>query len=187
VANLPVMTDESRSPNRRGTAHGAACSRQKQIVLFGHLGAEPPWVAWRLHTLEGMMEPCHTRGSQGSRPRVATRRRRRSKQYASSARCARRSELSTARSSASLTSSAAASSRCALRAAVASFFDFFEECSQLLVGSFRAATEYAGFGVFRAGGGVASGVDPKFPHPWSPLDFRALYGEPRRILSSPCR
>src|SRR5579875_514404 len=52
---------------------------------------EPPWVPRRLHSLERKMEPCHRRGSPG-RPRHAGRRRRRgSKQYASSKSSARSS------------------------------------------------------------------------------------------------
>ena len=50
---------------------------------------EPPWVRWRLLTLETRMEPCRKRRHLGSRRRVATARRRRSGPCERSVSCAR--------------------------------------------------------------------------------------------------
>ncbi len=50
---------------------------------------EPPWVAWRLLTLETRMELCRKRSHLGSRPRVGIRKRRRMLRCVRCVSCAR--------------------------------------------------------------------------------------------------
>ncbi|MGH9043888.1 MAG: ATP-binding protein [Acidimicrobiales bacterium] len=67
-----------------------ACRRGYSVVFTKTsrlLADEPPWVSWRLHTLEGRMEPCQRRGSQGSRRRGATARQNASRPSGSFASC----------------------------------------------------------------------------------------------------
>src|SRR4051794_16296805 len=72
---------------------------------------EPPWVRWRLLTLETRMESCRRNSRLGSRRRVATARRRRPTRSGWSARCAPSWAPSTARCSGSRSNSGTGSSR----------------------------------------------------------------------------
>ena len=69
-------------------------NRLRTAGLLGSMGSvgdcfEPPWVRWRLLTLETRMESCRGRSRLGRRRRVATARRRRSGRCVRSASCAR--------------------------------------------------------------------------------------------------
>ena len=101
------------NPGRRQPGTYSAAVAQRVPRLPRHGGAsESPWVAWRLHRLETRMESCRRTPRRGSRPRVATARRRRPPRYGWSARCALSWEPSTAPCSASPSSSGTAPSRC---------------------------------------------------------------------------
>ncbi|GHG55610.1 hypothetical protein GCM10011331_22410 [Flavimobilis marinus] len=87
---------------------GAENLTDKQL---DRLATEPPWVCWRLVTLETRMEPCRRNRRLGSRRRGATAQRRRPRRFGWSARCEQSWGLSTGRSSGSPSPCASGSSK----------------------------------------------------------------------------
>jgi transposase len=86
--------------------------RNRRFYSLAEANTEPPWDPWRLHTLEARMELCHESSHLGSRRRVGTRRRRRSRRCGWFVSCAVSWGRHRGRWSGSPVSSATGSSRC---------------------------------------------------------------------------
>jgi hypothetical protein len=104
-----VDGDESSIATKARNRNRSELQGQQTLDLVD----EPPWLRWRLQTLETRMELCHERSHRGSRRRVGTPMPRRIRRSGWSASCATSWARVRARCSGSPSSSATASSRCA--------------------------------------------------------------------------
>ncbi len=106
-----------RAEHHRLLANGV-CARPAQLdcryesICETCAHFEPPWLGWRLLTLETRMESWDRRSRQVGRPRIGIRPRRRSGRCGRWSSCGRNSGPSTGRFSGSRTSSGSGRSRC---------------------------------------------------------------------------